>query len=482
MDDEQIDKSEVEKLFGSPRRVDLFDEGDDYYNVVRPFILLQPAESFKENELPFTGVKLTPYTDFVKNQVIEDAKKQRQHIFYIKKSEKGNSDYCDAAGFYDKKKQIFIILRYSYIVSSNNYSSDDLALQMGRRKAMMTRSKADGNNRYLTENIHCVNPTVSASYVLGRKASIIEWVDDKGRSILSYYPDLAQMQANIQKPAPNVDEDKRPSISAEKKDVSDSVVSVVLNTQIKKDPEKAVHRHIFYIEEQGLCKACGYYEPETNYFYIQKDSLVALFVDREYSYTNSGNARVRFIDKACVQEKTFFRVIKDAKCRSASAAACYVLGRSATYVEWIDKNGKGLKDFYPLRFFQTKEDVTISNKAVVTDPKQHLFYIKKNLGLLRNCDAKGYYDPITKKFLLKEGSILSLDVTSAYRYTASEISRGLFIKKNCKKQANGYYLKKDVLLDSPSMASSYVVGHNSNGWIEWLDSDGKTLREIYNPV
>ena len=57
MDDGQIDKSEVEKLFGSPRRVDLFDEGDDYYNVVRPFILLQPAESFKENELPFTGVK-----------------------------------------------------------------------------------------------------------------------------------------------------------------------------------------------------------------------------------------------------------------------------------------------------------------------------------------------------------------------------------------------------------------------------------------
>jgi hypothetical protein len=480
MDDEQIDKSEVEKLFGSPRRVDLFDEGDDYYNVVRPFILLQPAESFKENELPFTGVKLTPYTDFVKHQVIEDAKKQRQHIFYIKKSEKGNSDFCDAAGFYDKKKQIFIILRYSYIVSSNNYSSDDLALQMGRRKAMMTRSKADGNNRYLTENIHCVNPTVSASYVLGRKASIIEWVDDKGRSILSYYPDLAQMQANIQKPAPNVDEDKRPSISAEKKDVSDSDASVVLNTQIKKDPEKAVHRHIFYIEEQGLCKACGYYEPETNYFYIQKDSLVALFVDREYSYTNSGNARVRFIDKACVQEKTFFRVIKDAKCRSASAAACYVLGRSATYVEWIDKNGKGLKDFYPLRFFQTKEDVTISNKAVVTDPKQHLFYIKKNLGELRNCDAKGYYDPITKKFLILAGSTLSFDVVNSYRYTASDMTRRMFIKSYCENLKTCYRVKKDALVDSPSKASDYVIGRSTNGWIEWIDKNGKTLKEVYD--
>ena len=104
MDDGQIDKSEVEKLFGSPRRVDLFDEGDDYYNVIRPYILSQPAESFKENELPFTGVKLTPYADYVKYQVIEDAKNQRQHIFYIKKSEKGNSDFCDAAGFYDKKQ------------------------------------------------------------------------------------------------------------------------------------------------------------------------------------------------------------------------------------------------------------------------------------------------------------------------------------------------------------------------------------------
>ena len=478
MDDGQIDKSEVEKLFGSPRRVDLFDEGDDYYNVIRPYILSQPAESFKENELPFTGVKLTPYVDYVKYQVIEDAKKQRQHIFYIKNSEKGNSDFCDAAGFYDKKKQVFIILRYSYIVSSNNFSFDDLALQMGRRKAMMTRSKAESNNRYLTEDIHCVNPTVSASYVLGRKASIREWVDDKGRSILSYYPDLAQMQANIEKPA-IVEEDKKRSISEDKKVSINSIVTGLQDFQVQKEADIIKNRHIFYIIEKGVCYASGYYEPETNYFYILKDSIVAFYVDKEYSQTNSGNARVRFIDKACSLEKNYYRVIKDAKCRSASAAACYALGRSATYVEWIDKNGKGLKDYYPLRFFQTKEDVNKSSKAFETSPKQHLFYIKKNLGLQRNCDSKGYYDPITKKFLLMEGSILSFDVTSSYRYTASEITRRLFIKKNCKIQNNGYLLKKDVILDSPSMASSYVIGHNCNGWIEWIDKNGKTLKEVY---
>ena len=78
-----------------------------------------------------------------------------------------------------------------------------------------------------------------------------------------------------------------------------------------------------------------------------------------------------------------------------------------------------------------------------------------------------------------EGSILSFDVTSSYRYTASEITRRLFIKKNCKIQNNGYLLVKDAILDSPSMASSYVIGHNCNGWIEWIDKNGKTLKEVY---
>lgn len=478
MDDKQIDKSEIEKIFGSPRRINLFDENEDYYNVIRPNILMQPAERFKKRELPFSGIRLIPYTDYCKQKAIEDAKSHKQHVFYIRKSTKGSCDYCDAAGYYDNKKREFIILKYSYIVSTNHYSFEDLAHQIEQNNALITKGKAEDNNMYLTEDIICVNPVYSASYVLGKKASIIEWVDEKGKSILSYYPDLAQLQ-EITRRAEIVEDNKQETVSYQKKSLIDAIVTGLLQYKIEKESEISSKNHVFYIKEKGVCYAFGYFEPETNYFYILKDSLVSLFVDKEYSYTNSGNARVRFIDKACAREKYCFRVIKDAKCRSASAAASYALGRSATYVEWIDKEGKGLKDFYPLRFFQTKEQVAGTTKTVVTDPKQHIFYIKKNLGLLSNCDAKGYYDPVTKNFIILAGSTLAYEVVGSYRYTTADISRRLFINSYCEKLKTCYRVKKDTLVDSPKIASYYVTGRNTNGWTEWIDNNGKTLNEIY---
>ena len=38
-----------------------------------------------------------------------------------------------------------------------------------------------------------------------------------------------------------------------------------------------------------------------------------------------------------------------------------------------------------------------------------------------------------------------------------------------------YVFQRDVLFRSPSGASSVVLGRNSNGWLEWRDSNGQTL-------
>ena len=484
MEEEQIICGQDEKLFGQPKHVDLFDESDDYYHVIRPFIMQQPSESYKKKVLPFSGIELTPFVDYMRQLAIENAKKHKRHVFYIKEGTKGNANYCDAAGFYQPSNKTFVILKYSYIISTNNYSSNDLALQFQRRNAIMSKSKTENNNIYLTENIVLQNPIMSASFVLGTKVSIIEWVDEKGRSVLSYYPDLSQLQAQLQTPEPPLIETNKPvTIPKEKKD---SILGNVIGL-LKSQGEMDKNRQLFFIEEKGVCKAFGYYEPETGYFYVCKDSLVARYVDREYSYTPSGEARVRFIDKACVLEGNYFCVTKDAKCRNATAAASYVLGRTATYVEWTDVHGRGLNHYYPSRFYQSKDTNKRNGQqrssdtgTVANTSKRHMFYIKKNLGVLRNCDARGYYDPITKKFLLLEGSLLSIEVISTYRYTASEILRKLFIKKNCIKLSSGYHLKKDALLDSPSTASSYVLGCNSNGGIDWADSEGTMLRDIYD--
>lgn len=480
MNDEQLEKSEIEKIFGSPRRVDLFDEDEQYYSIVRPNILLQPAESFDKKKLPFSGVRLLTYIDYCRHIAIEESKKRKRHIFYIKSSSKGNIDYCDAAGYYDNRRKVFVIIKYSFISSLDQFLDiDNYFLRHGHKIILQTKCEKEDDNSYLIDNVQCPNPVLSASYVLGKKARIGEWVDDKGKNIYSYYPELLQMQINSQEFV-SVIRSRGEVIPKEKKDLIYKIVSSILASKIKEQAEKEKNRHLFYIEEQGICMASGYYEPQTNYFYILADSLVALSVDNEYSCTNSGNARLRFIDKACKLENGYYRVIKDAKCRSASAAACYSLGRTATYVEWIDKEGKGLKDYFPQRFFRTKEQVPKDKKGAPIVPKIHLFYIRKYLGPQRICDAKGYYDYVSKAFLLLEGSMLALDIVSSYRYTTSNMSRRMFVNTYCEKQKTCYRLKKDVLVDSPSIASDYVLGQKSDGRIEWIDNNGKALKDVYH--
>ncbi|SDB81853.1 GIY-YIG nuclease family protein [Shouchella lonarensis] len=39
-------------------------------------------------------------------------------------------------------------------------------------------------------------------------------------------------------------------------------------------------------------------------------------------------------------------------------------------------------------------------------------------------------------------------------------------------------LQEDALFSSPSSASSFVCGKNSNGWVDWKTAEGKTLREV----
>jgi hypothetical protein len=42
-----------------------------------------------------------------------------------------------------------------------------------------------------------------------------------------------------------------------------------------------------------------------------------------------------------------------------------------------------------------------------------------------------------------------------------------------------YVFTEDYLFTSPSAAASQVMARNANGWIEWKDSAGKTLDELY---
>lgn len=36
-----------------------------------------------------------------------------------------------------------------------------------------------------------------------------------------------------------------------------------------------------------------------------------------------------------------------------------------------------------------------------------------------------------------------------------------------------------IEVQSPSATAVFVLGHSQNGWIEWVNSNGKSLSEVY---
>jgi len=269
-------------------------------------------------------------------------------------------------------------------------------------------------------------------------------------------------------------------------------------------------KHLFFIKEKGVCDAKGYYNEELKYFFICKDSLVSYDTDLIYMSNDTENARENFLNKICEEDKGYYRVIRDAKCRSASAAACYVLGYISDQTYWKDSEGRLLSDVYPDVFSKpihkngvkqkrdqsskkkqeipkTEEKVPQSekpkNKRMTPKgrPPRYYYIVRDNLGN-RSCNAKGTYDKVNDKFILLSGSELAHEVTSSYRFTASDIKRKKFIQLNCGNSKWDFILKRDAICDSPDEAASFVLGEKTNGWIEWKSKDGISLESYISKV
>ena len=121
------------------------------------------------------------------------------------------------------------------------------------------------------------------------------------------------------------------------------------------------------------------------------------------------------------------------------------------------------------------EIVSMVERHIEDSYSNRVFYITNNTEAFRYCNAIGKYDPVTKSFILQKGSVLSLEVTSSYRYSAEEIQRRFFTQKNCLKKFDGFHLIKDVAFPSSSQAASYVLGRYADGKEEWIDDNGRKL-------
>lgn len=86
------------------------------------------------------------------------------------------------------------------------------------------------------------------------------------------------------------------------------------------------------------------------------------------------------------------------------------------------------------------------------------------------------------KFVILSGSELAQEVTSSYRFTASDIQRNKFIQLNCGHSKMVFKLKRDAICNSPDEAASFVLGEKANGLLEWKSKDGVPLERYISKV
>lgn len=124
------------------------------------------------------------------------------------------------------------------------------------------------------------------------------------------------------------------------------------NDYLSVEIKTQVHSHIFWVTIFGRCKAYGYLDKESKNFYIGTDSLISIKDDNDYVATSSYRNRHRLIKNFGIPTNNFFKLKKDVKCRSAVAAARYVVGATVDLDIWKDAQGRTLYDIYPDLFFR----------------------------------------------------------------------------------------------------------------------------------
>ena len=90
--------------------------------------------------------------------------------------------------------------------------------------------------------------------------------------------------------------------------------------------------------------------------------------------------------------------------------------------------------------------------------------------------ALGIYDG--EKFQVLEGSQININkLVHLARYNKQRAE--LLASGEISQVGGKYFLNITIEFNTPSGASDFVLGGSTNGWVEWKNSEGKTLNEIF---
>ena len=115
----------------------------------------------------------------------------------------------------------------------------------------------------------------------------------------------------------------------------------------------------------------------------------------------------------------------------------------------------GYKIFKPLNESEENDD----------NEKKEIFYLKT-----KEADAR--CKRTTEGFVVLKGSKINTENKTSLNEKQREQREKADLENNI--------LKTDKWFPSPSSAAVFVLGYAANGWIEWKNKEGKTLKEINN--
>ena len=90
-------------------------------------------------------------------------------------------------------------------------------------------------------------------------------------------------------------------------------------------------------------------------------------------------------------------------------------------------------------------------------------------------DAKGRY--LEDGLIVYKGSKVAKELAASAGPVGTARDK-LLASAILEEKDGAIYFSSDHVLNSPSAASSIVLGRRSNGWADWKDSKGKTLDEL----
>lgn len=311
-------KLEYEKLVPPSEHKSIFEESEDY-DSLRQYIIDQPQVKLHDKKLPFSEVRLIPYLDYKREETIDKEQSTGKHLFYLKQSSKGEHDFCDAAGYYIKQTGQFVLLSFSSVVIKPSGRSP---------RTESENLKISNGVLYVLSPITFRSPEAAALYVLRKRVSADVWQDSQGVGLLAYY----------RGPAENVTP-------------SSSLKSSFKNQNLNAKAAPQIFRE-FYIKEENVCDASGYYDMEKDCFILKKGSKLSVSASPYFTISQMGKTREHILTSSCLLLGGYYVLQTDITCSSATIAASYVKGVVSTYVEWEDKHKKVLADYYPERFYK----------------------------------------------------------------------------------------------------------------------------------